>query len=79
MVSSFLPSPPKEETKQRRKGAARSLRPKICPPSADGMKLARCARSDSHSVRALRAVKSSKWASRMLKYQLMRERTHITT
>ena len=27
MVSSFLPSPPKEETKQRRKGAARSLRP----------------------------------------------------
>ena len=47
MVASFLPSPPKEETKQRRKGA-----------SADGMKLARCARSDSHSVRALRAVKS---------------------
>ena len=35
-----------------------SLRPEICPPSADGMKLARCARSDSHSVRALRAVKS---------------------
>ncbi len=27
MVTSFLSSPPKEETKQRRKGAARSLRP----------------------------------------------------
>ena len=27
IVASFLPSPPKEETKQRRKGAARSLRP----------------------------------------------------
>ncbi len=49
----------KKERSKEEKPPPRSLRPKICPPSADGMKLARCARSDSHSVRALRAVKSS--------------------
>ena len=38
--------------------AARSFRPENWRPSTDGMKLARCARSDSHSVRALRAANS---------------------
>ena len=49
--------PPGKSVGQER-AAARSFRPEIWRPSADGMKLARCARSDSHSVRALRAVKS---------------------
>ena len=49
--------PPGKSVGQERT-AARSFRPKIWWPSADGMKLARCARSDSHSVRALRTVKS---------------------
>ena len=45
MVTSFLSSPPKEETKQRRKGAARSLRPE----SLAGRYLRR-----SRSLRSLR-------------------------
>ena len=49
--------PPGKSVGQERT-AARSFRPEIWRLSADGMKLARCARSDSHSVRALRAVKS---------------------
>ena len=49
--------PPGKSVGQERT-AARSFRPEIWRPSADGMKLARCARSDSHSVRALRAVNS---------------------
>lgn len=54
-----FPSFPKKNGKcAKEETAARSFRPKIWRPSADGMKLARCARSDSHSVRALRAAKS---------------------
>ena len=54
-----FPSFPKKNGKcAKEETAARSFRPKIWRLSADGMKLARCARSDSHSVRALRAAKS---------------------
>ncbi len=48
--------PPGKSVGQER--AARSFRPEIWRPSTDGMKLAPFGRSDSHSVRALRAAKS---------------------
>ena len=59
MVAHFPSFPEKNGKCAKEETAAQSLRPKICRPSADGMKLARCARSDSHSVWALRAFKSS--------------------
>ena len=58
MVAHFPSFPGKNGKCAKEETAARSFRPKICRPSADGMKLAPFGRSDSHSVRALRAVKS---------------------
>ena len=58
MVAHFPSFPKKNGKCAKEETAARSFRPEIWRPSADGMKLAHCARSDSHPVRALRAVKS---------------------
>ena len=58
-IVAHFPSFPKKNGKcAKEETAARSFRPEIWRPSADGMKLAPSGRSDSHSVRALRAVKS---------------------
>ncbi len=58
MVARFPSFPKKNGKCAKEETAARSFRPEIWRSSADGMKLAPFGRSDSHSVRALRAVKS---------------------
>ena len=58
MVAHFPSFPKKNGKCAKEETAARSFRPEIWRPSADGMKLAPFGRSDSHSVRALRAVNS---------------------
>ena len=58
MVAHFPSFPKKNGKCAKEETAARSFRPEIWRPSTDGMKLAPCGRSDSHSVQALRAVKS---------------------
>ncbi len=49
MVASFLPLPPKAETKQRRKGAARSLRPESL--AGRYLRLTRSLRSLKQAIR----------------------------
>ncbi len=58
MVAHFPSFPKKNGKCAKEETAARSFRPENWRPSADGMKLAPFGRSDSHSVRALRAANS---------------------